>query len=129
MITNTELHSQGNVFPGRLTSFDHVVDTLTFHTDNGVILRLQVFRDSVIRFKYGTGGKLEKDFSYAVEATSNRGYNKLSVVEKDAYYEVNTSKIVCHIAKSDLRSRIFDLNGKIICEDELGFHYEESYEY
>ena len=129
MITNTELHSQGNVFPGRLTSFDHVVDTLTFYTDNGVILRLQVFRDSVIRFKYGTGGKLEKDFSYAVEATSNRGYNKLSVVEKDAYYEVTTSKIVCHIAKSDLRSRIFDLNGKIICEDELGFHYEESYEY
>jgi alpha-glucosidase len=129
MITNTELHSQGNVFPGKLTSFDHVVDTLTFHADNGVILRVQIFRDSLLRFKYGTGGKLEKDFSYAVEATSNRGYNKLSVVEKKNYYEITTSKIVCHIAKKDLKSRIFDLTGKIICEDELGFHYEESYKY
>ncbi|WP_213521458.1 glycoside hydrolase family 31 protein [Nonlabens sp.] len=129
MITNTELYSQGNVFPGKLTSFDHVVDTLTFYADNGVILRVQIFRDSLIRFKYGTGGKLEKDFSYAVEATSNRGYNKLSVVEKNNYYEIITSKIVCHIAKADLKSRIFDLTGKIICEDELGFHYEESYEY
>ncbi len=129
MITNTELHSQGNVFPGKLTSFDHVVDTLTFHADNGVILRMQIFRDSVIRFKYGTGGELEKDFSYAVEATSNRGYNKLSVVEKKNFYEITTSKIVCHIAKADLKSRIFDLTGNIICEDELGFHYEESYQY
>lgn len=129
MITNTELHSQGNVFPGKLKSFDQVVDTLTFHSDNGVILRLQVFRDSVIRFKYGTGGKLEKDFSYAVDEDGNRGYNKLEVVEKKDHYEITTSKIVCHIAKADLRSRIFDLNGRIICEDELGFHYEESYEH
>jgi len=129
MITNTELHSQGNIFPGKLTSFDHVVDTLTFHADNGVILQMQIFRDNLIRFKYGTGGELEKDFSYAVEATSNRGYNKLSVVEKEDFYEITTSKIVCHIAKADLKSRIFDLIGNIICEDELGFHYEESYQY
>ncbi|MGJ8685378.1 MAG: glycoside hydrolase family 31 protein [Nonlabens sp.] len=129
MITNTELHSQGNVFPSKLNSFNQVVDTLTFHTENGVILRLQVFRDSVIRFKYGTGGKLEEDFSYAIDEDGNRGYNKLEVKEKDTHYEITTSKVVCHIAKADLRSRIFDLNGKIICEDELGFHYEESYEY
>ncbi|WP_298951676.1 glycoside hydrolase family 31 protein [uncultured Nonlabens sp.] len=129
MITNTELHSKGNVFPGQLTSFEHVVDTLTFHANNGVILRVQIFRDSVIRFKYGTGGKLEEDFSYAIDEDSNRGYNKLEVVEKESHYEITTSKIICHIAKSDLRSRIFDLQGKIVCEDELGFHFEESYEY
>jgi len=50
-------------------------------------------------------------------------------LKKNNYYEIITSKIVCHIAKADLKSRIFDLTGKIICEDELGFHYEESYEY
>jgi alpha-glucosidase len=129
MITNTEVHSAGNVFPGKLISFNHVVDKLTFNSDNGVILRLQVLRDSVLRFKYGTGGKLEKDFSYAIAADSNRGYNKLEVIEHTDHYEVITAKIICKIAKSDLRSRIYDLEGKIICEDELGFHYEESYEY
>ena len=122
MITNTELHSQGNVFPGKLNQFDQVVDTLTFNTDNGVILRLQVFRDSVIRFKYGTGGKLEGDFSYAIDEDGNRGYNKLEVIEKENHYEITTSKIICKISKADLRSRIFDLEGKIVCEDELGFH-------
>jgi len=61
MITNTELNSQGNVFPGKLDQFNQVVDTLTFTTDNGVILQLQVLRDSVLRFKYGTGGKLHQD--------------------------------------------------------------------
>ncbi|WP_124981123.1 glycoside hydrolase family 31 protein [Nonlabens xiamenensis] len=129
MITNTELHQTGNIFPGSLTDFEQVVDTLTFHTANGVILRLQVFRDSVLRFKYGTGGKLVKDFSYAVSEEGNRGYNKLEVVEKNDHYEITTAKIVCHISKLDLRSRIFDLAGNIVCEDELGFHYEESYQY
>jgi len=129
MITNTELHQSGNTFPGNLVSFDHVVDTITFTANNGVILSLQVFRDSVLRFKYGTGGKMMDDFSYAVDADTNRGYNKLEVVENKDHYEVITSKVICKIAKSDLRSRIYDLDGKIICEDELGFHYEESYEH
>jgi len=129
MITNTELHSRGNIFPGTLTTFDHVVDTIKFTTSNGVILELQVLRDSVLRFRYGTGGKMDDDFSYAIDEDGNRGYNKLKVVEQETYYEITTSKIVCQIAKIDLRSRIFDLQGTIVCEDELGFHYEESYEY
>ncbi|MDP5100767.1 MAG: glycoside hydrolase family 31 protein [Nonlabens sp.] len=129
MITNTELTSQGNVFPTALERYDHVVDTLTLYATNGVILRLQVLRDSVLRFKYGTSGKIEADFSYAIDEHANRGYNKLIVKETDNHIEITTSKLVCHISKTDLRSRIFDLNGKIICEDELGFHYEESYEH
>ncbi len=108
---------------------DHVVDTIHFYAENGVILKVQIFRDSVIRFKYGTGGKMESDFSYAVDEESNRGYNKLEVSEQDDHYRITTSKIVCHVSKTDLRSRIFDLTGKIICEDEQGFHYEESYQY
>ncbi len=129
MITNTEVHSAGNVFPGKLVSFNHVVDTLTFNSDNGVILRVQVLRDSVLRFKYGTGGKLNKDFSYAIAADGNRGYNKLEVKEHKEDYEITTAKVVCKISKKDLTSKIYDLAGDIICEDELGFHYEESYEY
>ncbi|ARN77523.1 glycosyl hydrolase [Nonlabens spongiae] len=128
MITNTEVSRSGNQFPGKVTGYDHVVDTIHFHSDNGVILRLQVFRDSVLRFTYGTGGTMMPDFSYAVDEDTNRGYNKLEVEEHHSFYQITTSKVVCKINKSDLRSRIFDLNGKIICEDELGFHFEESYE-
>jgi alpha-glucosidase len=129
MITNTDLTSQGNMFPAALDHYEHVVDSLTFYATNGVIMRLQVLRDSVLRFKYGTSGKLEQDFSYAIDEHANRGYNKLSVQETDKHIAITTSKLVCYISKTDLRSRIFDLGGKIICEDELGFHYEESYEY
>ncbi|MGB3590705.1 MAG: glycoside hydrolase family 31 protein [Nonlabens sp.] len=129
MIVNTEVSNIGNQFPSKVISMDHVVDTIQFHTENGVILKLQVFRDSVLRFKYGTGGKMENDFSYAVDQSSNKGYNKLEVTDTGDHYEVRTLKIVCHISKVDLRSKIFDLDGKIICEDEIGFHFEESYQY
>ena len=128
MITNTELTNYGNIFPAVLGRYEHVLDTITFFSANGVILRLQVLRDSVLRFKYGTSGKLLDDFSYAVDVYANKGYNKLKVTETATYIEITTSKIICQISKTDLRSRIFDIDGKIICEDELGFHYEESYE-
>lgn len=128
MITNTEVSRSGNQFPGKLSGFDHVVDTLNFYADNGVILRIQVFRDSVLRFTYGTGGTMMPDFSYAVDEDTNRGYNKLEVEEHSNFYQITTAKVVCKINKADLRSRIYNLNSKIICEDELGFHFEESYE-
>jgi alpha-glucosidase len=129
MIVNTEVAQSGNLFPGQLTHIDHVVDTVTFYANNGVILKVQVFRDSVIRFKYGTNNKLEPDFSYAVDSESNRGYNKLEVSEHPDYYLIATAKVNVQVSKKDLRTRIFDTSGKIICEDEIGFHYEESYQY
>ncbi len=129
MITNTELTNYGNIFPAVLDRYEHVLDTITFFSTNGVILRLQVLRDSVLRFKYGTSGKLLDDFSYAVDVDANKGYNKLKIAETATSIEITTLKLVCQISKTDLRSRIFDLDGRIICEDELGFHYEESYEY
>ncbi len=130
MIINTELEQKGNLFPSKITTYKKDVDTLYFATENDVILELTILRDSVLRFRYTTTGTFDKDFSYAITKYARTGYNHLVIDEDDKAYKVTTSKLICLIQKSNLKVSLFDaLDGKIINEDELGFHWEESYQY
>lgn len=130
MIVNTELEYKGNLFPSKIVSYSKDVDTLFFKTDNDVVLELTVVRDSVLRFRFTTTGNFENDFSYAITKYASRGYNKLEIEEQEEVYKVTTSKLICEISKLDLRVSLFDaIDGSLINEDELGFHWEESYEF
>ncbi|MGB5243855.1 MAG: glycoside hydrolase family 31 protein [Lutimonas sp.] len=129
MITNTELENKGNLFPSQIIDYQKVVDTLNFTCENGVILQLTVQRDSVLRFRYCTSGTFENDFSYAITKYASRGYNFLEVSEEEDHYAVVTSKLKCKVRKEDLRIIILDKDDFVLCEDELGFHWEESYDY
>lgn len=130
MIINTELEYKGNQFPTHIVKYSKDVDTLYFTAHNGVVLQLTVVRDSVIRFRYATTGKFDNDFSYGVTIHASRGYNKLEVSEEEENYVVTTSKLICKVTKANMRVSLFDVNdGKMINEDELGFHWEESYQY
>ena len=130
MIVNTELEQKGNLFPSKIIAYKKDVDTLYFSTNNDVVLEMTILRDSVIRFRYTTTGTFEKDFSYAITKYASTGYNLLEIEEEAESYKVTTSKLICHIKKDNLKVYIFDAKDhKLINEDELGFHWEESYEY
>ncbi|WP_426091118.1 glycoside hydrolase family 31 protein [Flavobacterium sp. DSR3-2] len=129
MITNTELEYKGDLYPTKIVSFEHEVDSICFHTENSVILKVTVLRDSLIRFRFTTKGYFSNDFSYAIDKSHSHGYNFLEVSEVEEYYQIKTSKVKCRIQKIDMRLSIYDLEDNIILEDELGFHWEESYEY
>ncbi|MBD0823293.1 glycoside hydrolase family 31 protein [Aestuariibaculum marinum] len=130
MILNTELEYKGNLFPSHIISYEKNLDTLNFTTENGVILQITVQRDSVLRFRFTTSGIFENDFSYAITKYASRGYNHLEVEEEEDKYIIITAKLKCHVNKADLRTAIYDAQtNDLICEDELGFHWEESYEF
>ncbi|WP_242092460.1 glycoside hydrolase family 31 protein [Aestuariivivens sediminicola] len=130
MILNTELEHKGNIFPSKIISYEKNLNVLSFKTANGVVLQVTVRRDSVLRFRYTTTGIFENDFSYAITKYASRGYNFLEVTENKANYIITTTKLICHVSKSDLRVSLYDAKDKtLICEDELGFHWEESYEF
>ena len=129
MITNTELEYKGDLYPTKIVSFDREVDSISFYTDNSVILKVTVLRDSLIRFRFTTKGYFSNDFSYAIDKSHTHGYNFLDLTEEEDYYLITTNKVKCKIQKIDMRLSIYDLDDNIILEDELGFHWEESYEY
>ncbi len=130
MILNTELEYKGNLFPSKIISYKKIVDSLYFTTENNVVLQLTIQRGSVLRFRYTTTAIFEKDFSYAITKYASRGFNHLEISEDKDYYSVATSKLICKISKLDMRISIYDvLDNALICEDELGFHWEESHEF
>ncbi|MEZ0184680.1 glycoside hydrolase family 31 protein [Flavobacterium oncorhynchi] len=129
MITNTALEYKGDLYPSKIVSFQHEGDSIFFNTDNKVILKVTILRDSLIRFRFTTKGYFSNDFSYAIDKSQLHGYNFLELTEEETYFQIKTSKVKCKIQKSDLRLSIYDLNDFLILEDELGFHWEESYEY
>jgi len=130
MIINTELEYKGNQFPAKIKAYRKDVDTFYFETENNVVLQLTVVRDSILRFRYTTKSVFENDFSYAITKYATRGYNELKLEELADKYIITTTKLICHISKIDMRTSIFDTkDNTLICEDELGFHWEESYEY
>ena len=130
MILNTELEYKGNLFPSKIVKYEKNLNVLSFTSENGVVMQITVRRDSVLRFRYTTIGIFENDFSYAITKYASRGYNHLEVTEDKNHYIITTAKLICHVSKSDLRTAIFDAKDKtLLCEDELGFHWEESYEY
>lgn len=129
MITNTELEYKGDLYPSKIVSFEQNVDSFYFHTDNNVILKVTVLRDSLIRFRFTTKGYFSNDFSYAIDQSHSHGYNFLEMTDEETFYQIKTSKVKCKIQKADLRVSIYDLNDLVLLEDELGFHWEESYEF
>lgn len=130
MILNTELEFKGDLFPSKIISCKKDVDTIYFTSENNVVLQVTVQRDSVLRFRYTTKSIFEKDFSYAITKYASKGFNHLDIKENEESYIISTSKLICKISKIDMRKSIFDaVDEKLICEDELGFHWEESYEF
>ena len=127
MITNTELEHKGNQFPNHIVSFSQDADTFCFTTENGVILELTVIRNSAFRFRYATDNTFQPDFSYAIDPNASRGYNNLDCTETDTHYEISTTKLKVCISKMNLKVQILDMEGTLINEDELGFHWEENY--
>jgi len=130
MIVNTDLEQKGNLFPSKIVSFKKDVDKLYFYAENNVVLQLRVVRDSVLRFRYTTTGTFENDFSYAITKHASIGYNKLEIEDLVDSYVITTSKLICHVSKKDLKVDLFDVkDGTVLSQDEMGFHWEESYEY
>ncbi|NVJ89695.1 MAG: DUF4968 domain-containing protein [Flavobacteriaceae bacterium] len=130
MIVNTELEQKGNLFPSEIINYTKDVDKLYFTSKNHVILQVTVVRDSVIRFRYSTTGKFKNDFSYGITMHASRGYSFLEVSEEKDYYEIRTKKLICKIDKANMKVSLYDaIDNLLINEDEIGFHWEESYEF
>lgn len=129
MITNTDLEYKGNLYPNHIVEFTQDTDKLYFTTDNGVVLQITILRGSVIRFRYATNYNFEPDFSYAIDPDATVGYSKLEVEENETEYIITTARLKVLVDKKTTRIQMSDLDGNILNEDELGFHWEENYQY
>lgn len=109
--------------PDQITKFRREGNTFYFHTKVEIILEVKVLSDRILRFRYATEGKFERDFSYAIAQNYAESIIELSVQEAETEYLITTSLVICRISKENLKVTITDLNGLVINEDEAGFHW------
>jgi alpha-glucosidase len=110
-------------FPDRIKSWTQEGNYFYFYSSE-TILEIRVISDKIVRFRYGADGKFQRDFSYAVVPDLKESIVSFDIEEKQDFLEICTDFIKVLVHKENLRITITDKEGRIINEDEMGFHWQ-----
>ncbi|SFD50305.1 alpha-glucosidase [Chitinophaga sp. CF118] len=94
-----------------------------FYTSE-TILEIRIISDKIIRFRYASDGKFQRDFSYAVSDRLEESPVNFGILEFEETFELYTDALRVFIARDDMRLTITDKEGHIINQDEMGFHWQ-----
>ena len=98
-----------------------------FLTDNGVLLRVSLAAEGVVRFRYSPEGRFEDDFSYGVDPAFRPPVPEHDLIEFADGFAIRTGQLSVRIARQGLKTTITDtFSGKILCQDEKGYHWEDN---
>ncbi len=111
-------------FPEIITSHKLEGNCCTFKTTNNVFLRVEAKTSQMIRFRFATVGYFQDDFSYAISPDFQNEEVTLEIEDKGELYVLKTEDLIIQLFKSGLKTRILNIDGVVICEDEKGFHWE-----
>lgn len=115
-------------FPDVVQNWKREGNTFYFYCTE-TILQLDVKSDKVIRFRFAPEGVFNKDFSYSYAHEYDGKIALLEAREEDDKIIISTASLDIHVSKQRLLTSIFDKEGKVILEDEKGFHWEENKQY
>ncbi len=94
-----------------------------FYTSE-TILEVRIISDKIVRFRYAADGKFQRDFSYATSPVLEESPVDFGMREFEEVFEIYTNAIRIWVAKDNLRLTITDTEGRIINQDEMGFHWQ-----
>lgn len=110
-------------FPDKIQRWEKEGNYFYFHTSE-TILEISIISDKVIRFRYAADGIFRRDFSYAINPELKEAVVSFEILELEDSFEISTSQIRVYVEKENLKISITDLEGKIINQDEIGFHWQ-----
>ncbi len=118
---------QGKDFPGIIRKFYKEGDKFFFDADK-TKLEVKVLTDSIIRFRFNSE-YFAKDFSYAIDPNFEGAGHNADYSDSEGFYTIATREVKIIVNKINLKIRIENLSGDLICEDESGYHWEPNQGY
>jgi len=91
-------------------------------SDQPLSLQIHVLTNHIIRFRWQPG---PRDFSYAIDPSFNPEDVAVKQRESQSHWTLQTSGFICEIAKDGMSISLYDLDRKLIVEDEQTFHQED----
>ncbi len=116
--------------PGVLEKVTKEGEYVFFKSYDGVILKVQIVTDYIIRFRFATEGFFLPDFSYALDKNFEGSFQKFELKEEENCWSIITAALKICVKKKNMKTVISDaVTGKEISRDEKGFHWEENQAY
>ncbi|MCC7244971.1 MAG: DUF4968 domain-containing protein [Saprospiraceae bacterium] len=118
-------HRHDDVFD--IKTPDHITDVrwrdgaYEFTCRNGIALRIQVLSPGIVRLRYAQESIFPADFSYAINPEFTPEKVSVRLDENDNEYLLVSELLQVVVAKADLKVKFYDLDDRVICEDEGGF--------
>jgi len=109
-------------FPGNIQHHYKKDGRFYFETENSK-LEVKVVTDQIIRFRFNSE-YFATDFSYALDPSLKEQTYTSEIRESETNYHLFTAAFHVLINKTNLKIRIEDHSGKVVCEDENGYHWE-----
>jgi len=128
-VVNPIIYTEKEGYPSAMKSYDLLDDYLEVKDHNGVTMRVYFLDDHILRFRYAVEGYFDADFSYGIAPEYKAAGCQPQVTEEDLLLTVKTSAVVLKITKRNLAIAIYDHNGRVIQEDDKGFHWEKNEKY
>ncbi|HEY8920751.1 MAG TPA: glycoside hydrolase family 31 protein [Chitinophaga sp.] len=110
-------------YPDNIRKWQKEGNYFYFYTSE-TILEVRIISDKIVRFRYAADGKFQRDFSYATSERLEESPVNFGIREFEEVFEIYTDMIRIWIARDNLRLTITDTEGRIINQDEMGFHWQ-----
>ncbi len=114
------------LYPDKIKQYIQQDSGVTFHCKNGLVLKIALLSNTILRFRYASTGKFSKDFSYAIDPNFSPKETPYIFEEKKSKYIIQTNALICEVGKEHLNITLKDLKGKVINEDASRSYYHRS---
>ena len=113
-------------YPKEYKSHSIVNGFIEIESSEDLRLRIYPVTEHIIRLRYSIDGYFDADFSYAIDEEFHPAKVQYIIDDRGGDFILKTSKIQCQINKKNLKVTFKTLDGKVLCEDEKGFHWEKN---
>jgi alpha-glucosidase len=109
-------------YPGELQEVRLGQQTVECIASNA-LLRIHVLNEHIIRFRF-TPDFFQPDFSYAINPQFKPAEVKVELQDLPEFAMITTPLLRIKIRKKNLEIIIEDSTGRVLCEDQGGYHFE-----
>lgn len=103
--------------PDKVVNVEVDQQNFLFSCENKAALKVVVYNEKIVRFRYTYNGQFERDFSYVLAEDFQIESTKIDTRETSSEYAIITKAIQIFVSKSDLRVKILDKDNHLILED------------
>ena len=121
--------STGELSPGLVVSADFKGSSCSFKCDNGCLLEVTSYGEKVVRFRFSPNGSFVDEVQYALCDGALDELGEMEFEELEKGFLLKTAALRMLISRHGLKVRIEDAEGKLISQDEKGFHWYDNHDF